>query len=162
MLKFVVREHHAAHLHYDFRLHMGGVLKSWAIPKGPSMNSTERRLAIRVDDPLIAHGEFAGIIPEGRYGAGAVVIWDTSSFEPLDDPEAALANGRLSFRLKGKWLTGEFALASLGGKGDRKLCHPGKDVVTTEVMKRRRASVSPPVPWQDFCKSAHRYPAAGG
>lgn len=120
MLKFVVHEHHAAHLHYDFRLEIGGVLKSWAIPKGPSMNPAERRLAILVDDHPIEYGEFEGIIPEGRYGAGAVVIWDSGVFEPLEDPEAGLANGRLSFRLKGKRLKGEFALALLRGKGDDK------------------------------------------
>jgi bifunctional non-homologous end joining protein LigD len=119
-LKFVVHEHHAAHLHYDFRLEMGGVLKSWAIPKGPSMNPAERRLAIRVVDHPIDYGEFEGIIPEGRYGAGTVVIWDAGIFEPLDDPEAALASGRISFRLKGKRLKGEFTLALLTGKGDGK------------------------------------------
>jgi len=109
--KFVVHEHHASHLHYDFRLEIGGVLKSWAIPKGPSMNPAERRLAILVEDHPIEYGEFEGIIPEGRYGAGAVVIWDSGVFEPLEDPQAGLANDQLSFRLKRKRLRGEFAPA---------------------------------------------------
>ena len=116
-LKFVVHEHHASHVHYDFRLEMGGVLKSWAIPKGPSMNPTDRRLAIQVEDHSIEYGKFEGIIPAGRYGAGTVVIWDTGVFEPLEDPASALATGRFSFRLMGKRLKGEFTLALLRGKG---------------------------------------------
>jgi DNA ligase D-like protein (predicted 3'-phosphoesterase) len=119
-LKFVVHEHHATRLHYDFRLEVGGVLKSWAIPKGPSMSPAERRLAIRVEDHPIEYGSFEGIIPEGRYGAGAVVIWDSGIFEPLEDPDAGLAAGRLSFRLRGRRLKGEFALALLKGREDAK------------------------------------------
>jgi bifunctional non-homologous end joining protein LigD len=139
--KFVVHEHHASHLHYDFRLEVEGILKSWAIPKGPSMNPVERRLAILVEDHPIEYGEFEGVIPEGRYGAGAVVIWDTGIFEPLEDPEAALARGRLSFRLKGKRLKGEFALAVLKGKGAGKqwLLMKKKDAHADPAWKLSRA-----------------------
>jgi bifunctional non-homologous end joining protein LigD len=133
-LKFVVHEHHASHLHYDFRLEMGGVLKSWAIPKGPSMNPAERRLAILVDDHPLEYADFKGIIPEGSYGAGAVLIWDAGNFEPLESPEAALKAGRLSFRLRGKRLKGEFALALLKGRGG------GKQWL---LMKKRDAHADP-------------------
>lgn len=84
------------------------------------MNPAERRLAIQVEDHPIEYGSFEGIIPEGRYGAGAVVIWDSGIFEPLEDPEAGLAAGRLSFRLRGRRLKGEFALALLKGREDGK------------------------------------------
>jgi DNA ligase D-like protein (predicted 3'-phosphoesterase) len=140
-LRFVVHEHHATHLHYDFRLEIGGALKSWAVPKGPSMNPAERRLAIRVEDHPIEYGKFEGIIPEGRYGAGAVVIWDAGIFEPLEDAEAALARGRLSFRLKGKRLKGEFALALLKGRDDGKqwLLMKKKDAYADPAWKLGRA-----------------------
>lgn len=110
---FVIHEHDATRLHYDFRLEVDGVLKSWAVPKGPSMNPADKRLAVQVDDHPLDYGNFEGIIPEGRYGAGAVVIWDKGTFTPLDDPEAGLANGRLAFRLRGKRLKGEFALVRM-------------------------------------------------
>ncbi len=116
-LHFVVHEHRATRLHYDFRLEINGVLKSWAVPKGPSLNPADKRLAVMVPDHALEYIDFEGIIPEGSYGAGPVVVWDSGVFIPRDteNPSAAIEEGNLSFELKGKKLKGGFALARMKG-----------------------------------------------
>lgn len=107
MPEFVVHEHDARHLHYDFRLEMNGVLKSWAVPKGPSMNPSDKRLAILVEDHPLDYAGFEGIIPEGQYGAGKVIIWDHGEYMLLSGD---IESGRIEFLLKGKKLKGIFIL----------------------------------------------------
>jgi bifunctional non-homologous end joining protein LigD len=119
-MKFVVHEHHSSHLHYDFRLEIAGVLKSWAIPKGPSMNPAEKRLAVMVEDHPLEYGDFEGIIPQGHYGAGPVLIWDSGMFQPEGDPETGLKREKLSFALGGDKLKGSFSLALMKGRGTGK------------------------------------------
>lgn len=116
---FVVQEHHATRLHWDFRLEIDGALKSWAVPKGPSLDPTQRRLAIQVRDHDMEHADYEGIIPEGTYGAGPVLIWDKGSFKAIDaeSPAASLAKGNLKFDLYGRILKGAFALVKLHGPG---------------------------------------------
>jgi bifunctional non-homologous end joining protein LigD len=136
-MRFVVHEHHASHLHYDFRLEIAGVLKSWAIPKGPSMNPSEKRLAVMVEDHPLEYGDFEGIIPEGHYGAGPVLIWDSGEFKPEGDLENSLAKGRLVFTLNGKKLKGAFSLVLMKGRGSGKdwLLIKGKDSFAKEDWK---------------------------
>ena len=116
---FVIQKHRASHLHYDFRLEMEGVLKSWAVPKGPSYDPTVRRLAMMTEDHPYDYASFEGVIPAGNYGAGNVIIWDQGGWEfvePGDDPVAALKSGKLTFRLYGKKMFGEWALVRIKGK----------------------------------------------
>jgi bifunctional non-homologous end joining protein LigD len=113
MSRFVVQEHHSTHLHWDFRLEFAGVLKSWAIPKGPSMNPSAKRLAIQVEDHDLDYGSFEGTIPKGEYGAGEVFIWDKGCYEPMVDFEEGLVAGAIRFRLQGEKLSGEFSLVRI-------------------------------------------------
>ena len=116
---FVIQKHRASHLHYDFRLEMEGVLKSWAVPKGPSYDPGVKRLAMMTEDHPYDYARFEGVIPEGNYGAGNVIIWDEGEWElvePGDDPVAALKSGKLTFRMYGKKMFGEWALVRIGGR----------------------------------------------
>jgi bifunctional non-homologous end joining protein LigD len=115
---FVVHKHAARQLHYDLRLEMEGVLRSWAVPKGPSRNPAHKRLAVHVEDHPIEYGDFEGLIPEGNYGAGAVILWDRGSWWPLEDPKQGLAKGKLLFELRGYKLRGRWTLVKIR-KGER-------------------------------------------
>src|ERR1700757_595570 len=104
-LSFVIQKHAARRLHYGFRLELDGVLKSWAIPKGPSLDPGEKRLAVHVEDHPLDYGQFEGVIPEGEYGGGTVMLWDRGTWAPeVPDADAALRNGELKFTLHGKKL----------------------------------------------------------
>jgi bifunctional non-homologous end joining protein LigD len=113
--RFVIHEHHASHHHYDFRLEMDGVLKSWAIPKGPPIQLAEKRLAVLVGDHPLEYIDFEGVIPDGEYGAGQVLIWDHGTYKLLGKKE-----GKISFSLDGQKLKGNFTLLRLkeGKKGN--------------------------------------------
>jgi len=144
--RFVVQKHSATRLHYDFRLEMEGVLKSWAVPKGPSLDPADKRLAMQVEDHPVSYFEFEGIIPPGNYGAGTVMVWEMGTWEPLSskpaedgtyeiasESEAAaqLAKGDLKFRLHGKKLNGDFVLARMRSR------RPGSKGTEWLMIKKR-------------------------
>jgi bifunctional non-homologous end joining protein LigD len=116
-LRFVVQEHHARRLHYDFRLEVDGILASWAIPKGPSMNPKDKHLAVRVEDHPLRYRLFEGVIPKGEYGAGSVIVWDEGRYALAegDDPRREIARGKIVFSLSGKKLRGLFTLVKMHG-----------------------------------------------
>ncbi len=115
-LQFVIQKHAASRLHYDFRLELDGTLKSWAVPKGPSLDPRDKRLAVQVEDHPLEYAGFEGVIPQQQYGAGAVVIWDRGTWSPSGEPAQAYANGQLKFRLEGEKLHGGWALVRMKGR----------------------------------------------
>jgi bifunctional non-homologous end joining protein LigD len=158
-LAFVVQEHHASRLHYDFRLELDGVLKSWAVPKGPSMDPHARHLAVHVEDHPFEYRKFEGVIPEGNYGAGNVIIWDEGTYEPYHDgpdDEATLRKeykkGHLTFFLHGKKLNGEFALIKMHGKDEKAwlLIKKGDQFASKEDITKQDMSVKSGKKVDDF------------
>ena len=154
-LKFVIQKHAASRLHYDFRLELNGVLKSWAVPKGPSLNPADKRLAMHVEDHPYDYKDFEGIIPPGNYGAGTVIIWDEGVYEPLlpaktkKEQEKLLQSqyeaGSLKFRMYGKKLQGEFALVRMKGREQNSwllIKHRDEHANTEDITQQDRSVIS--------------------
>jgi bifunctional non-homologous end joining protein LigD len=115
---FVVQKHWASRLHYDFRLELEGTMKSWAVPKGPSYDTNDKRMAMPTEDHPIAYNRFEGTIPAGNYGAGKVIIWDKGTWIPLEDPHKGFRDGKLKFELRGHKLHGHWTLVRMKGRGN--------------------------------------------
>ena len=140
---FVIQKHRATALHYDFRLEIGDAMPSWAVPKGPSLDPSQKRLAMQVEDHPLEYAGFEGVIPEGEYGGGTVMIWDEGTYEMLDDtdPKVALRRGELRFVLQGRKLKGRWTLVRTGPQ--KWLLIKGRDTYarTTDITQTRARSV---------------------
>jgi bifunctional non-homologous end joining protein LigD len=137
---FAVQKHAASRLHYDFRLELDGVLRSWSVPKGPSLDPAVKRLAVEVEDHPLAYAAFEGLIPPGQYGGGTVLLWDRGTWAPLGDARAMLTAGNLKFLLKGEKLKGKFALVKIK---ERRAPRRGDDGRSWLLIKERDAEARP-------------------
>lgn len=146
---YCMQKHRASTLHYDLRLQIGGALASWAVPKGPSTNPADKRLAIRVDDHPLDYADFEGVIPEDSYGAGTVMVWDRGTHENLKDRslEEALADGHIEVFIRGEKLQGGYALVQMQGRGEDNWLlikmdddHARRDINITEAAPHSAAS----------------------
>jgi bifunctional non-homologous end joining protein LigD len=140
---FVVQKHRATQLHYDFRLEADGVLKSWAVPKGPSLDPTVKRLAMQVEDHPVDYAKFEGVIPEGEYGGGTVMVWDFGTYQPenTDDVGESLRKGELKFSLNGKKLKGSWVLVRTRNRQWLLIKHRDYYVTEEEVTELAPASI---------------------
>ena len=138
--RFCVQRHDATHLHYDFRLEIGGTLKSWAVPKGPSLDPDVKHFAAEVEDHPVEYGDFEGNIPKGSYGGGSVMLWDRGTFELIgpESGEAQIARGDLKFELHGEKLTGIWAIVRMKGRG--KGARAGKEWL---IIKKKDGAARP-------------------
>jgi bifunctional non-homologous end joining protein LigD len=166
---FVVQKHHASRLHYDFRLELGGVLKSWAVPKGPSLNPKDKRLAVHVEDHPLEYGGFEGVIPHGQYGGGKVIVWDRGTWIPVGDPVEGYHKGRLKFRLEGVKLRGGWNLVRMAEKNWLLIKEKDEAAGTEDLTQARPESVlgeqGPPRVWEsdrDAADRPRRPPSRGG
>jgi DNA ligase D-like protein (predicted 3'-phosphoesterase) len=150
-LRFVIQKHAASHLHYDLRLELNGVFKSWAVTKGPSVDPRDRRLAVEVEDHPLDYGDFEGTIPQGEYGGGTVMVWDRGLWAPEDggDPERALRKGELKFILAGEKLKGSWVLVLMRRNRERNnrknwllIKHRDAESVRTPLLSRSRTNQS--------------------
>jgi bifunctional non-homologous end joining protein LigD len=141
-LEFVVQKHRASRLHYDFRLEHDGVMLSWAVPKGPSLDPSNKRFAMQTEDHPIEYNQFEGVIPEGEYGAGTVMIWDRGTWEPeVEDVDSALAKGDLKFTLHGKKLRGSWVLVRMRERQWLLIKHRDKVASAIDIAAAKPRSV---------------------
>ena len=143
-LEFVVQKHRASRLHYDFRLEHDGVMLSWAVPKGPSLDPAQKRFAMQTEDHPIEYNQFEGVIPEGEYGGGTVMIWDRGTWEPeVEDVDAALAKGDLKFTLRGRKLRGSWVLVRMHPRQWLLIKHRDQFASTADIAAAKsRSAVS--------------------